>query len=336
MKTVKTLLVSGLLIATMALAGCGGADKKPEAKPAAGPQTIKLAHVVNEKDGFHIAALKFKELVEARTKGAVKVEVFPNASLGDERTLIEGMQIGTIAMGVITNGPVANFLPEIAAFEMPFLFASPEEAYKVLDGPVGQKVLGKLDAINLKGLAYAERGFRNLTNSKKPIKNPADMAGLKIRVMDNPVYIDTFKTLGTNAVPMAWTEALTALQQGTIDGQENPVNVIYSFKLNETQKYLTMTKHSYAPALFLMSKKVFGSFNKETQDILVKAAQEAAVHERKWNADQMSEQLKALKEKGMQIADPDTAAFQAAVKPVYDKYGPKFGTLLDEINKAKK
>jgi tripartite ATP-independent transporter DctP family solute receptor len=336
MKTVKTLLVSGLLIAAMALSGCGGSEKKPEAKPAAGPQTIKLAHVVNEKDGFHIAALKFKELVEARTKGAVKVEVFPNASLGDERTLIEGMQIGTIAMGVITNGPVANFLPEIAAFEMPFMFATPEQAYKVLDGPVGQKVLGKLDAINLKGLAYAERGFRNLTNSKKVVKTPADMAGLKIRVMENPVYIDTFKTLGTNAVPMAWTEALTALQQGTIDGQENPINVIYSFKLNETQKYLTMTKHSYAPALFLMSKKVFGSFNKETQDILVKAAQEAAVHERKWNAEQMAEQLKALKEKGMQITEPDTAAFQAAVKPVYDKYGPKFGTLLEDINKAKK
>ena len=336
MKSVKMLLTSCLLIAAMALSGCGGAEKKPEAKPAAGPKTIKLAHVVNEKDGFHIAALKFKELVEARTKGAVKVEVFPNASLGDERTLIEGMQIGTIAMGVITNGPVANFLPEIAAFEMPFMFSSPEEAYKVLDGPVGQKVLAKLDAINLKGLAYAERGFRNLTNSKKVVKTPADMAGLKIRVMENPVYIDTFKTLGTNAVPMAWTEALTALQQGTIDGQENPVNVIYSFKLNETQKYLTMTKHSYAPALFLMSKKVFGSFNKETQDILMKAAQEAAVHERKWNAEQMAEQLKALKEKGMQITDPDTAAFQAAVKPVYDKYGPKFGTLLDDINKAKK
>ena len=336
MKSVKMLLTSCLLIAAMALSGCGGAEKKPYAKPAAGPQTIKLAHVVNEKDGFHIAALKFKELVEARTKGAVKVEVFPNASLGDERTLIEGMQIGTIAMGVITNGPVANFLPEIAAFEMPFMFASPEEAYKVLDGPVGQKVLAKLDAINLKGLAYAERGFRNLTNSKKVVKTPADMAGLKIRVMENPVYIDTFKTLGTNAVPMAWTEALTALQQGTIDGQENPVNVIYSFKLNETQKYLTMTKHSYAPALFLMSKKVFGTFNKETQDILVKAAQEAAVHERKWNAEQMAEQLKALKDKGMQITDPDTAAFQAAVKPVYEKYGPKFGTLLEDINKAKK
>ena len=329
-------LLSLLLVVVFAVAGCGGAEKKPEAKPAAGPQIIKLAHVVNEKDGFHIAALKFKELVEARTKGAVKVEVFPNASLGDERTLIEGMQIGTVAMGVITNGPVANFLPEIAAFEMPFMFASPEEAYKVLDGAVGKKVLDKLDAINLKGLAYAERGFRNLTNSKKVVKTPADMAGLKIRVMENPVYIDTFKTLGTNAVPMAWTEALTALQQGTIDGQENPVNVIYSFKLNETQKYLTLTRHSYSPALFLMSKKVYGSFNKETQDILVKAAQEAAVHERKWNAEQMSKQLKALKDKGMQITEPDVAAFQAAVKPVYDKYGPKFGTLLEDINKAKK
>ncbi len=329
------LMLSLMLIVVFALTGCGGTEKKPEAKPA-GPQTIKLAHVVNEKDGFHIAALKFKELVETRTKGAVKVEVFPNASLGDERTLIEGMQIGTISMGVITNGPVANFLPEIAAFEMPFLFSSPEEAYKVLDGSVGKKVLDKLEAINLKGLAYAERGFRNLTNSKKPVKTPADMAGLKIRVMENPVYIDTFKTLGTNAVPMAWTEALTALQQGTIDGQENPINVIYSFKLNETQKYLTLTKHSYAPALFLMSKKVYGSFNKETQDILVKAAQEAAVHERKWNAEQMADQLKTLKERGMQIIEPDTAAFQAAVKPVYAKYGPKFGTLLEDINKAKK
>ena len=336
MKSVKMLLTSCLLIAAMALSGCGGAEKKPEAKPAAGPQTIKLAHVVNEKDGFHIAALKFKELVEARTKGAVKVEVFPNASLGDERTLIEGMQIGTIAMGVITNGPVANFLPEIAAFEMPFMFASPAQAYKVLDGEVGKKVLDKLDAINLKGLAYAERGFRNLTNSKRPVKVPADMAGLKIRVMENPVYIDTFKTLGTNAVPMAWTEALTALQQGTIDGQENPVNVIYSFKLSETQKYLSMTQHSYAPALFLMSKKVFSGFDKATQDILVAAAQEAAVHERKWNADQMADMIKQLKEKGMQITEPDIAAFQAAVKPVYDKYGPKFGTLLQDIEKAKK
>ncbi len=326
--------VSLLLILTFLVAACGGGTKPAPAKNE--PKTVKLAHVVNEKDGFHIAALKFKELVEQRTNGLVKIEIHPNASLGDERTLIEGMQLGTVQMGVITNGPVANFLPELAAFEMPFLFASPQEAYKVLDGEVGQKVLAKLDAINLKGLAYAERGFRNLTNSKKAVKAPGDMAGLKVRVMENPVYIDTFKSLGANAVPMAWTEALTALQQGTIDGQENPVNVIYAFKLNETQKYLSMTKHTYAPALFLMSKKVFDSFDKDTQAILVKAAQEAAQHERKWNAEQMDGQLKELKAKGMEIIEPDSKAFQAAVKPVYDKYGAKFGTLLQDIEKAKK
>ena len=331
----KLALLLTLVALTGLLAACGSTPAKPESAKDE-PKTIKLAHVVNEKDGFHIAALKYKELVEQRTQGKIKIELFPNASLGDERTLIEGMQIGTVHMGVITNGPVANFLPEIAAFEMPFLFANPEEAYKVLDGEVGKKVLAKLDSVNLKGLAFAERGFRNLTNSKRAVKTPQDMAGLKIRVMENPVYIDTFKTLGANAVPMAWTEALTALQQGTIDGQENPVNVIYSFKLSETQKHLTMTKHSYAPAVFLMSKKVFEGFSKEQQEILTKAAQEASQHERKWNAEQMASQIKELKDKGMQIIEPDTTAFQAAVKPVYDKYGPKFGSLLTDIEKAKK
>lgn len=223
----KLALLLTLLFLTGLLSACGSSTPaKPAAKDE--PKTIKLAHVVNEKDGFHIAAMKFKDLVEKDTQGKVKIELYPNASLGDERTLIEGMQIGTVHMGVITNGPVANFLPEIAAFEMPFLFGSAEEAYKVLDGEVGKKVLAKLDGLNLKGLAFAERGFRNLTNSKKAVNTPQDMAGLKIRVMENPVYIDTFKTLGANAVPMAWTEALTALQQGTIDGQENPINVIYS------------------------------------------------------------------------------------------------------------
>lgn len=332
-------LITGIVFFTFFLTSCGSSQQKqePAKEQAKGPKVIKLAHVVNEKDGFHIAALKFKELVEQKTNGQVKIEVFPNASLGDERTLIEGMQLGTVDMGVITNGPIANFMPQIAVFEMPFIFASPEEAYKVLDGEVGQKVLKSLESINLKGLAFAERGFRNLTNSKRPVNKPADVAGLKIRVMENPVYIDTFKALGANTVPMAWTECLTALQQGTIDGQENPVGVIYSFKLYESQKHLSLTKHTYAPATILMSKKVFDSLPKETRDILVKSAQEAAVHERKVNNDQMADQIKALKEKDMQIIEqPDLASFQEAVKPVYEKYGSKFGSLIEEINKAKK
>ena len=295
---------------------------------------IKLAHVVNERDGFHIAAVKFKELVETRTGGKVIIELCPNASLGDERTLLEGMQMGTVDMGVITNGPVANFLPEIAVFELPFLFGSRKQAYDVLDGPIGQELLQKLEKVNLVGLAYAERGFRNLTNSKNEVKTPSDMKGLKIRVMENPVYIDTFKALGANTLPMAWTEALTALQQKTIDGQENPVNVIYSFKLNETQKYLSLTRHSYAPALFVMSKRLYSRLPKDQQDIMVKAAQEAAAYERKVNEEDESSQLAELKAKGMIISDPDVSLFKEAVAPVYAKYEKTYGTYLKKIRET--
>ncbi|MGP9798141.1 TRAP transporter substrate-binding protein [Halomonas sp. 86] len=299
------------------------------------PVTLRLAHVVNEQDGFHIAATKFEELVEERTDGKVIIDIYPNASLGDERTLLEGMQIGTVDMGLITNGPVANFVEEMAVFELPFLFPSPEAAYGVLDGEIGQELLDKLSDVNLKGLAYAERGFRNLTNSERAVNTPADMDGLRIRVMENPVYTDTFRELGANAIPMAWTEALTAMQQGTIDGQENPVNVVYSFKLGETQNYMTLSRHTYAPAIFVMGMSTWNQLPEEAQAVLEEAAQEAAEYERQVNADMEAEQLAALQEAGMEINDsPDMEAFQAAVVPVYEKYGQQFGDYLPRIQEA--
>ncbi|APX92726.1 C4-dicarboxylate ABC transporter substrate-binding protein [Halomonas sp. 1513] len=299
------------------------------------PVTLRLAHVVNEQDGFHIAAVKFQELVEERTQGAVSIDIYPNASLGDERTLLEGMQIGSIDMGVITNGPVANFVEEMAVFELPFLFPSPEAAYEVLDGPIGQELLDKLADVNLKGLAYAERGFRNLTNSQHPVNAPDDLDGLRIRVMENPVYTDTFRELGANAIPMAWTEALTAMQQGTIDGQENPVNVIHSFNLDETQTYMTLSRHTYAPAIFVMGMPVWNQLPEAAHDVLRDAAQEAAEHERRMNAEMETEQLAELRAAGMEINDtPDLEAFQAAVAPVYDKYGEQFGDYLERIRAA--
>lgn len=301
------------------------------------PVTLRLAHVVNEQDGFHAAAVKFQELVSERSDGAITVEVFPNATLGDERTLLEGMQIGTVDMGVITNGPVSNFLEEIAVFELPFLFPSPEAAYSVLDGEIGQELLGRLSEVNLKGLAYAERGFRNLTNSQRPVRSPADLDGLRVRVMENPVYIDTFRELGADAVPMAWTEALTAMQQGTIDGQENPVGVVYSFKLNETQTNMTMTRHSYAPAIFVMGMPKWGQLSEEAQAIVAESAQDAAEYERALNAKLEGEQLQALKDSGMTVVeDADLAAFAAAVQPVYEEYGEKFGDYLPRIQEALK
>lgn len=296
---------------------------------------LRLAHVVNENDGFHAAATRFQELVAERSDGKISVEVFPNATLGDERTLLEGMQIGTVDMGVITNGPVSNFLEDMAVFEMPFLFPSAEKAYEVLDGPIGQELLDRLSEVNLKGLAYAERGFRNLTNSERPINSPADVQGLKVRVMENPVYIDTFRELGADAIPMAWTEALTAMQQGTIDGQENPVGVVHSFQLNETQTNMTMTRHSYAPAIFVMSLPVWNNLSEEAQEIVLQSAQEAAEYERQLNAEQESQQLEELRASGMNVIDDaDLSAFSEAVAPVYVKYGERFGDYLPRIQEA--
>jgi len=299
------------------------------------PTTLRLAHVVNEQDAFHIAATRFQELVSERTEGAVTIEIYPNAELGDERTLLEGMQIGTVDMGVITNGPVANFLEEIAVFELPFLFASADEAYSILDGEIGQELLDRLSEVNLKGLAYAERGFRNLTNSQRPVREPGDIDGMRIRVMENPVYVDTFRELGANAEPMAWTEALTAMQQGTIDGQENPVGVIHSFNLDETQGYMTLSRHTYSPAIFVMGQGVWDEMPEAAQEVLVEAAREASAHVRQVNMEMEESQLDELRERGMEIIDDaDLAAFQEAAQPIYERYGDAYGEYLGRILSA--
>ncbi|MBY6092019.1 TRAP transporter substrate-binding protein [Pseudooceanicola sp. 502str34] len=327
-----TYYVKAAALAALTLAG-SALPLAAEIKPV----TLRLAHVVNEQDAYHAAAVKFQELVGEASDGAITVEIFPNATLGDERTLLEGMQIGTVDMGLITNGPVSNFLEEMAVFELPFLFPSPEKAYEVLDGEIGQELLDRLSEVNLKGLAYAERGFRNLTNSKKAVTTPEDLKGLRIRVMENPVYIDTFRELGADAIPMAWTEALTAMQQGTIDGQENPVNVVYSFKLNETQTNMTLTRHTYAPAVFVMGMPKWGQLSEEVQQIVTDAAREAAQYERDLNAEAAAEQLTALKDAGMTVEEnPDLSAFSAAIAPVYEKYGAKFGDYLPRIQEALK
>jgi len=286
---------------------------------------IKLAHVVNEKDSFHLAAEKFKELTEKYTNGSVTVTIYPNAVLGDERTLLERMKMGIVDAGIITSGPIINFIPRFGAIDLPFLFRSPEHAYKVLDGSIGQSLFGEMEKQGWKGLAWAERGFRNLTNSKRPIKTPDDLKGLKIRVMQNPVYVDSFKALGANAVPMAWTEALTALQQHTIDGQENPLNVIVSFKLDESQKYMSVTRHAYAPAPIIMSMATWKKLNKSQQNAVLKAAQEAAQYERDFNNASEIAWMKDLTAKGMIIDTPDLKPFLEAVRPVYDTYSGKFG-----------
>lgn len=301
---------------------------------AANAKVIKLGTTVNEQDSFQVAALKFAELVKQRTNGAYVIEIYPNAALGDERTMLEGMQMGTLDMGIITSGPFVNFVPEFGLLDLPFIFKNNAHAYAVLDGELGQSILAKLDDVGIKGLSFAERGFRNLTNSVRPVNTAANIKGLKVRVMENEVYTNTFKALGVNAVPMAWTETLTALQQGTIEGQENPVNVIHAFKLWESQKHVTMTRHAYAAALFTMSKRLFDKMPADVQKIVKDSAQDAAVYERTWVAENEARQLADLKKNGMQIVEsPDLESFKAGVQGVYAKY-PAFADDLKKIQAA--
>ena len=303
---------------------------------AAMAETVfQLGTTVNEQDSFQVAAEKFAELVYERTNGEYKIEIYPNGTLGGESDMLDSMSMGMLDMGIITSGPFVNFSEMMGVLDMPYLFATNEEAYEILDGEIGQELLFTLEEAGLKGLAYAERGFRNVTTSVRPITSAADLKGLKLRVMENEVYTATFKALDVNAVPMAWAEALTAMQQGTIEGQENPVNVMYSYKLWEYgQKYATFDRHSYATAIITMSLDVFNELDEETQAIFKQSAQEAAEFERAWVAEQEAGQIQALKDNGMEIVEnPDVDSFRAAVQPVYDAY-PQYGEYIQRIQAA--
>ena len=353
-KSAKLLsaVMAGAMVLSMA--GCGSSSNSTETTAAAAETTaaaadssaaeskeatsntdatvIKLGTTVNEQDSFQVCAEKFAELVKERTNGAYEIEIHPNGALGDERTMLESMQMGTLDMGIITSGPFVNFSSAMGVLDMPFLFANNEEAYKILDGEIGKELLGTLEDADLKGLAYAERGFRNITNSKKPITNAADVAGLKLRVMENDVYTATFKALDVNAVPMAWSDALTALQQGTIDGEENPINVIYSYSLwDYGQKYVTLDRHSYSTAIITMSLDVFNGLDEATQAIFLQSAQEAAEYERAWVAEQEADQLAAIKSHGVEVVEnPDVDSLRAAVQSVYDAY-PQYADYIARI-----
>lgn len=289
--------------------------------PAARAATrIKLAHVCAENDIFHIQSVKFKELVEARTNGEIKIQVFPNKQLGGKETDLIGMvQMGVIGLATITCGPITTYDPLYGILDMPFLFTGKEQAYKVLDGPIGAEFLDSLAKVGIRGLAFGERGLRNVSNNLRPVHTPADLKGVKIRVMQSPVYIELFKALGANPVPMGWGDVYTALQQDIIDGQENPPWVIEAFKIYEVQKYYSLTGHSYAANVIMMNENLFKGFSRETRDIIVTAAREASAHQREVNNSGVAKILERLRGKGLKINDVDALPFQEQTRSVYER-----------------
>ncbi|MPM85340.1 Solute-binding protein [bioreactor metagenome] len=244
--------------------------------------------------------------------------------------------MGTIDMVVSSTGPMGGFEPKMLVVDLPFLFRDREHAYKVLDGEIGKELLSTLPSKGIVGLAFWENGFRHITNSKKPINGPEDIKGLKIRTMENQVHMDSFKELGADPTPMAWSEVFTALQQKVIDGQENPIPIIYTQKIYEVQKNLALTEHFYSPSLLLMSKSKLDSLDADTQRILADTALEVAAYERGLIKEMEDKQIDELKGFGVEVTTPDKAKLQEAVAPVYKKYESQFSKeLIDKIINTK-
>lgn len=301
---------------------------------------LKLGFVTSasETDPYNITAEKFSELIEKYTDNQYTVDIYPSAQLGNERDMIKNLSMGTMDFGVITNAPVGSSVNAFMVLDLPFIFEDRETAHAVLDGEAGKMLLDKLETINIKGLAFSEGGFRHMINNVKPIKKPEDTEDIKFRVMKTPIYIEMFKALGSNAVPMPWDEVFTATQQKVIDGLEIPISVIHGNKFYEVTKYLSLTGHTYSPLVIMCSETTWNQFSQNEQVQIQKAAQEAAEYERSELKDIIEEFLKELEDKGMEINDvPDKEPFQEAVQPVYEEFEDKIGKgVLEKVLEASK
>ncbi|MCU0573490.1 MAG: DctP family TRAP transporter solute-binding subunit [Syntrophobacteraceae bacterium] len=283
---------------------------------AAGKTVIKLGVVTIPGSAQNICAEKFKEIVEAR--GDFEVKIFHSASLGTESELLQQIRMNSIQMGVITDGPFDTMVPEARVISYPFLFDSFESVDRVLDGPAGQELLLRLERAGFKGLAFSENGFRNLTNSKRPIHSAQDLAGLKIRVMESILHKELWRLLGANPTPMGWP-IYTELQQGTIDAQENPLSVIYNYRLFEVQKYLSLSSHVYSSHIDVANLQWFQGLPEPDREVVLRSMREAAQFQRAWSRRNEADFLRKLKDEGMVVDEhPDLESFRSRVQNLKD------------------
>lgn len=299
---------------------------------AAWSQTVlRMSHNAAPGNPKAVASDKFAELVEQKTHGRVKVEVGGSAQFGDDAESITNMRLGTLAFSANSQGTTSSVVPEFGLLGLPFLFRNLEHAYKVVDGPVGEKLGEDAEKKGLVLLALWDNGIRQVSNNVRPITKPEDLAGIKLRTPPDPMTLSIFKSLGANPAPLAFSELYIALQQGVFDGQENPLMNIYSSKLFEVQKYISLTGHKYESTPLLASKMIFSTLSKEDQ----KAVREAAVEAGKLNRDMSlaadADLRKKLAEAGVQINEVEQAPFVAMTKPVYDEWAAKFPDMVKLI-----
>ena len=305
---------------------------------AAGAQTaMKISISIGQNSHQGVGIDVFAKEVERRTAGRYKIQGFYSGSLGGERESIEAVQLGTQELTLTSTGPVPNFVPEARILDIPFLFRDKAHARAVLDGPIGQDMLKAFEPKGFKALAWAENGVRHMTNSKRPVNAPEDLKGLKMRTMENPVHVAAYKGFGIVTTPMAFPEVFTALQQGTVDGQENPLSVIMAAKFDQVQKHLSLTGHVYSPAIFLMNKASYDKLSAADQKHFLDAAIEGTKANRARVDEDDSKGVAELRSKGMQVIDNvDKAKFQTALIPVYAEFDKQFGKAnIDRIRNFK-
>jgi len=295
--------------------------------PNASAQTIIRINITSPSDSHLGAAINtFGDEIDKRTNGRYKVQRFYSGALGSEREAVEAVQLGAQEMVFTSTGPIPNFVPEVKILDLPFLFRDYQHARNTLDGEIGQDLLKKFEARGFKALAWGENGFRHMTNSKRSIREPEDLKGLKIRTMENPVHIQAYKAFGIIPTPMAFSEVFTALQQGTVDGQENPLSIIIANRFDQVQKHLTLTGHVYSPAVFLINKALFDKMSDVDKQHFLDAAREGVKANRaRVDADEKSA-ITYLRSKGVEVVEEiDKAKFQKALVPVYREFEKQVG-----------
>lgn len=347
-KAIAVFIVFVMIVGLFAACGNGngGATTSAPTTPstdgnqaATTADTIQIAvgHVLAESHPYHRGLVELQRVLDEMRPGAVQLNIFPNSTLGGERDKLEGMQMGTVDAALISTASLGAFLDAFQIFDLPFLFTSHEAAYYVLDGQFGQDLLDLLPDIGIVGIAYWENGFRYISHdTDNDIILPTDIpSGLRIRTMENEIQMQSFITLGANAIPMAWGEVYTSLQQGTIDGQENPLANVYASNLQEVQSRISMTGHVYAPAPFIFSKQVWDSWPEDIQELLTEAILAVRDTQRQMVADDEVELIEYFRGLGMSIITPDQidmAAWRAATQPVWDTFGPRIGQdKIDEL-----
>lgn len=341
-----TLVLAGTISAS--LMACGSAPDTAAKKETAGAGsaagttaevTLSLTHGQATSHPFQAGAERFGELVAEKTNGRIAVEIYPAGQIAAGAKAVEMVQMGTADIALESTMSGENFIPEMGVLNLPFLFDTDEQVYKVLDGDVGKELEAVSEKAGFKILGWMHNGFRDISNAVKPINGPDDLKGLKIRVPESQVFLKTFETLGAVPTPMAVSEVFTAMQLKTVDGQENPSSIFLNNKYNEVNDYYSITHHIFTAEPLFMNLDKFNSLSAEDQNAVLEAAKEASVYQREVGIEAAERELQEIKDLGVhvnEIADDQKAAFKSAMEPVYASFEAQYGELIKEIQEAAK